>query len=166
MERMRPSTSGFTKNETWNWIGAIAADLVRLARKYKIVVWTAAQTNRAGVTAEQLDMSMTQGSIKHLQEAACVVGMVQKSGDPDADPLIDPERVMRFFSLKQRHSKNATHQIEMLVDLNNMTITDDVYERKVESVGSPDLEEDESKPLKRWSKKDKPGYDKGKRAKI
>lgn len=170
MERMKPCSSGLSKDKEWNWIGGIAKDLVRLARKYKMVIWTAAQTNREGLRAEVLDNSMVQSSIKHLQEAACVVGMVQRDGDPGMSPDEESERVMRFFSMKQRHSSTSATSIEMKVDLAKMTVTDETYERKVDSVHSePEVDDSgQGKPLKKWNKKKgkgktnagRPGYDK------
>jgi hypothetical protein len=101
--------------------------------------------------------------------------MVQKDGDPSMDVDLEPERVMRFFSMKQRHSSTSARSIEMMVDLAKMTVTDEVYTRKVENVKDEPEYDDSggSKPLKKWNKKKskfaktnagRPGYDKyGKR---
>lgn len=75
MERMRPTIRDVRRSEQWDWLGATARDLMRLAKKGNYLVWTAAQTNRKGFDRnQQLGAGAAQGSIKHLQEASFVVG--------------------------------------------------------------------------------------------
>lgn len=127
MERMKPALSGYRRDKEWQWMGAIAKDLIRLAKKHNLLVWTAGQLNREGLAAEQVKAEMAAGSTRHLNEAAAVVGMRQKSGDPKADPEYEPERLMEFWSLKQRHSRLAFNSMSLVVHLDRMIITEEEY---------------------------------------
>jgi len=98
IERMAPiNRKAHRAGDTWTWLGAIAQDLTRLAKRRNILIWTACQTNRAGLSGE-VTMETGQGSIKHFQEAAAVIGMSKDSSSPIKG------QVLKFCSLKQRHS--------------------------------------------------------------
>jgi len=122
MERMKPSLAGYRRDNEWGWLGAIAKDLVRLSKKYNVLIWTAAQTNRAGLNADNLDMTMAQSSIRHLQEATAVVAMHQRE-IPNSDDI-----VLRLHSLKQRQSKRAVRPVNLRCDLSRMSIKNEEVE--------------------------------------
>ena len=122
MERMRPCDSGYRRDQIWDWIGAIARDLKRFAKRHNCLVWTAAQVNRSGLNKKvEMGLDMAQGSIKHLQESDCTIGMRQKHISQD-------KIVMEFTSLKQRHSKMAHKPVYLECDLGRMSITNVEYE--------------------------------------
>lgn len=118
MERMKPNEQGLRRDQSWAWQGAIAQDLVRLAKRHNILVWTAIQTNRSGLNSPVLDSSMAQGSIQHLQEAAAVVAMLQRD-----HPTDENKKAMEFRSLKMRHSPKDGKSVILEADLRKMTIT-------------------------------------------
>lgn len=123
MERMRPNMSGFQRDKTWSWLGAIAQDLTRLAKRHNVLIWTASQTNRAGLSANELRLEHAQGSVKHLQEAALVVSMIQtKHPDPTKTDTV----VMEFSVLKARHSRKLASKVCLEARLDKMVITNDV----------------------------------------
>jgi len=121
MERMKPNETGHTRSNEWSWIGAIAQDLNRLAKKHKLLVWTAAQTNRSGLSANSIDLSMSQSSIRHLQEASAVIAMNQERMNED-------EVIMKWKALKMRHSKRPGSEVRVKCNLATMTITDEIVE--------------------------------------
>jgi len=97
MERMNPNDTGYERRAEWQWLAAVAKDLVRLTRKHNIVLWTACQTNRSGMQSDiELNMAMAQSSIRHFQEASMVIGM-RKSTD------VDDEECLELRPLKNRH---------------------------------------------------------------
>jgi hypothetical protein len=122
MERMRPTVSGHQRDQTWNWYGAIAADLIRFAKRTNLLVWTAGQTNRSGLnTKSEQSMSQAQGSIKHLQECSAVISMRQRS---DFDNEKKPDmRILEFLALKMRHSKRPENCILVESNLGKMSIS-------------------------------------------
>ena len=131
MERMKPCDSGYRRDAVWDWIGAIAKDLKRFAKRHNILVWTAAQVNRSGLYKEaEIGLEMAQGSIKHLQESDCTIGMKQKHISHD-------KIVMEFTSLKQRHSRMAHKPVYLECDLGRMSITNKEYEEEVEAYKAP-----------------------------
>lgn len=127
MERMKPNEAGYDRSKEWNWIGAIAKDLVRLAKRHNLIVWTAAQTNRSGMSADQMRLDMAQGSIRHLQEATAVIGMRKVSIEGEEDSGVETLG-MEFEPLKMRHGKQGHGKI-LKIDLARMRITHDEVER-------------------------------------
>jgi hypothetical protein len=122
MERMRPTITGHKRDETWNWYGAIAQDLIRMAKRGNMLVWTAGQTNRGGMnTKTEQSMTQAQGSIKHLQECSAVISMRQRS---DFDDEKKPDmRILEFLALKMRHSKRPENCVFVEADLGKMNIS-------------------------------------------
>ncbi len=126
IERMRPCDTGYSRDRVWDWLGAISRDLSRFAKRHNILVWTAAQTNRSGFgrdpkKRDPLSLEMAQGSVKHLQEAACIIGMRQQE-------LSDEEIVMELVDLKQRFAKRSKRSVFLEVDLSRMSITNNEVE--------------------------------------
>lgn len=140
MERMKPNETGYDRKAEWNWIGAIARDLVRLSKRHNMIIWTAAQTNRSGMSDDlSMNLSMSQGSIKHLQEATVVIGMrkVFIEGEEDSGT----ETIgMEFWPLKMRHGKSGHPRI-LKMDLSKMRITNETIERPV-TIDIDDTEKD------------------------
>lgn len=121
MERMRPNLSEYKRDQSWEFMGAIARDLVRFAKRKNILIWTAGQTNRAGMSATQLLMDHAQGSVKHLQEAAAVLTLQKEGDDGDDD---EKKRVNLTFTVqKLRHSANKRQQVTLECDLGRMSIS-------------------------------------------
>lgn len=126
IERMRPCDKGYSRDRVWDWLGAISRDLSRFAKRHNILVWTAAQTNRSGYgrdpkKRDPLSLEMAQGSVKHLQEAAAIIGMRQQE-------IADEEIVMELADLKQRFSKRSKRNVFLAVDLSKMSITNNEVE--------------------------------------
>jgi replicative DNA helicase len=124
IERMKPCDSGYSRDRVWDWLGAISRDLSRFAKRHNILVWTAAQTNRSGFgkdpkKRDPLSLEMAQGSVKHLQEAASIIGMRQQE-------ISDDEIVMELVDLKQRFAKRSKRSVFLAVDLSKMNITNNV----------------------------------------
>jgi hypothetical protein len=125
IERMRPCDSGYSRDKVWDWYGAIARDLSRFAKRNNILVWTAAQTNRTGFgknpkDQDPLGLEMAQGSVKHLQESAAIIGMRQQE-------LPNEDVVMELADLKQRFSKRSKKTVFVHCNLAKMSITNKVY---------------------------------------
>jgi hypothetical protein len=124
MERMKPCERGFSRDQVWDWLGAIARDISRFAKRNNILVWTAAQTNRSGLgKGREMSLDMAQASIKHLQEATVVIGMKQAEIGND-------KVVMEFTSLKQRHSRRSARPVFLEVDLSKMSITNTEWDEE------------------------------------
>ncbi len=126
IERMRPCDSGYSRDRVWDWLGAISRDLSRFAKRHNILVWTAAQTNRSGFgkdpkKRDPLSLEMAQGSVKHLQEAASIIGMRQQE-------ISDDEVVMEMVDLKQRFAKRSKRKVYLQIDLSRMSITNNEVE--------------------------------------
>jgi replicative DNA helicase len=131
IERMKPCESGWARDKIWDWIGAISRDLSRFAKRHNILVWTAAQTNRSGYSKNPRDknplsLEMAQSSVKHLQEAAAIIGMRQEE-------LPDERIVMEMADLKQRFAKRNKESVFLECDLAHMRITNDVYHKNEET---------------------------------
>lgn len=153
MERMKPNETGYDRSQEWNWIGAVARDLVRLAKRHNMIIWTAAQTNRSGMNDDlSMSLSMAQGSIKHLQEATAVIGMrrVFVEGEEGSGT----ETIgMEMAPLKMRHGKTDSPKI-LRMDLAKMRITNEVIERPVEvDTEEPDDDNDKKTSYKKGKKK-------------
>jgi len=127
MERMKPTVSGVKRDQSWNWLGYIAKDLVRMAKRNNWLIWTAGQSNRKGLDpTEKQNLYHAQGSIQHLQEAALVVGMRQ------VDELyVDEEtKILQFTPLKMRHSKRPGAPIYVEAKLGFVNVTDKIRDPK------------------------------------
>jgi hypothetical protein len=136
MERMKPTVSGVRRDQSWSWYGAIAKDLCRLAKTYNILIWTAAQTNRAGLNPKNvLDLTAAAGSIQHLFEAAAVVS-VRITSAPDG-----VGQLMGIQCHKSRHSKKNSRETYYEVDVGKMIITD--IEGKIAAFKKKEDEENE-----------------------
>ena len=134
IERMRPCDSGYSRDRVWDWLGAISRDLSRFAKRHNILVWTAAQTNRSGFgrdpkKRDPLSLEMAQGSVKHLQEASCIIGMRQEE-------LPGEQIVMELVDLKQRFAKRVKRSVFLEVDLSRMSITNKEVEMDTSEVKS------------------------------
>jgi replicative DNA helicase len=118
------------RGKTWSYYGQIARELVWLAKRRDCVIWTAIQTNRSGMDANQpLTMKAAQGSIEHLQEAAIVVGgrrvKVTQAGGEELKGL-------EFTELKARHDAMEERSMIIECDLRRMFLSDNVIENYVE----------------------------------
>lgn len=119
MERMKPTVSA-ERGKTWTWLGYIAKDLVRMAKRGNYLVWTAGQTNRAGYDSKaEQSVTHTQGSIQHIQEAAFACNM-RKVKYPNADENTD---ILQFKPIKVRHYKGSHEPIYVEARLGHMKIT-------------------------------------------
>lgn len=142
MERMRPTIRDVRRSETWDWLGSIARDLVRLAKKGNYLVWTASQTNRSGFDRKQaLGAQSAQGSIKHLQEAAFVVGQRKRKATHGY--------VLEFEPILVRHSPDS-ERVFVNVNWAEMRIGEKVSLSPMDFI---DLEN------KAWSKEQKTNND-------
>lgn len=120
MERMVPNTHYHGEKE-WTSLGRIAADLIQFAKKHNIAIWTATQTNRSGLKENaELEMDMSQASIRHLQEASYVISL-QKHPIPGGD---ENKEAFKLKTLKSRHAKNTGKAVFLEVDLDKMLVTD------------------------------------------
>lgn len=137
MERMAPVEKGFSRDKEWSWLQAIASDLVTISKRHNLLIWTAAQTNRAGLNTEEITAEHAQGSIRHLQEAAVVIGAHQKKHE-----MAETGTAMVFTPLKLRHSKMIKGQKWVDMNLDHMVI----YNRFLDE-GSQTIEEDDAKEL-------------------
>jgi replicative DNA helicase len=139
IERMKPVDSGYSRDRTWDWLGAISRDLSRFAKRHNILVWTAAQTNRSGYAKDTkrklpLGLDMAQGSVKHLQECACIIGMRQEE-------LPDEKIIMELVDLKQRFAKRSKRSVFLECDLSKMSITNNEYIKETCEVDDIDKKE-------------------------
>jgi replicative DNA helicase len=141
LERMRPNDKGYNRDKSWDWLGAIARDATRLAKRHRLLIWTAAQLNRSALNAEVIQSSMMQSSIKHFQEAAVVVG-VRKVKEEEGFEIIE------FCPMKFRHNKFPSSSMYMKADLDKMVITDVVRESSEED--TPDVERKNGKKLRKY----------------
>ena len=133
IERMKPNETGYGRDKEWNWLGAISRDLSRLAKRHNMLIWTAAQTNRSGYgranatkggkkhQPDSLSLEMAQASVKHLQEAAAIIGMRQRE-------INDDQIVMEIADLKQRFAKRQSRSVFLECDLSVMNITNNTVE--------------------------------------
>lgn len=152
MERMAPNDRGYSRSQEWAWIGAIGQDLVRFAKRHNVLIWSAAQTNRAGLSAAELGLDMTQGSIRQVQEATAVIaGRQDDTGRTDENG--DPEIGLELFNLKSRSSKRGKPKM-IALKLATMYITNEVVEKEDDEIPDIDREKDEEDPKKTkgWAK--------------
>ena len=128
MERMAPSQK-VSREKEWIWMGEIAKELVRLAKRTGTLVWTASQTNRGGLgKGTELDMTHGQGSIRHFQEAA-FVGAIQKYVVPLTTEGEQDVKCVMFSELKQRHNSMEDRHSLLKHDLSRMYISkEEVFE--------------------------------------
>ena len=140
MERMKPVQTGYARDATWNWYGAIAGDLVKLAKRNALLVWTAGQTNRAGMNNDVAQsMQTAQGSIRHLQECSAVIALRQR-GDMKLDKKPD-FKILEFQALKMRHSKRTDDSLFVEANMGKLLITHH-YHSKEEWQATEDTEID------------------------
>lgn len=137
MERMKPCDSGFSREKEWIWLGAIAKDLIRLSKRHNLLIWTACQTNREGLSANALTLAHGQSSTRHFQEVTVVIGLNQiPTGEED-------KVYMQFTPLKFRESKKPGKPVLLECDLSKMNISNNVVditeyddEGEVDNVGN------------------------------
>jgi hypothetical protein len=128
----------------WVFLQQVARELIQVAKRMKLVIWTAAQVNRAGLnTKMQLTMEHAQGSIRHLQEAACLVAVrkivVEKTRAGDTDV-----RCLEFRELKQRHADMADRTVKLRTELEHMFITTE----EIEPAREDDVKTEDEKTTK------------------
>ena len=144
MERMKPNDMTYGREE-WTRLGAIGRDMVRMAKRHRMLIWTACQTNRLGLSANTMLPEYAQGSVRHFQEIAMVVGMRQAVSLGGLDAL-------QFNLIKWRHgSKRGTAPIAVEADLTKMYISN-----QLTKLAAPidDEEEDEDPPkAKKYTKR-------------
>lgn len=128
MERMAPQHT-YKGDHEWERYGQIARELEWTAKRRKFLCWTAVQTNRAGLNPDlPMSLQFAQGSIRHLQTAASVVGTrkikipLDKKGNADV-------LCQEFAELKQRGSEMSNRQVYLRSELRRMYITDEVVEK-------------------------------------
>jgi replicative DNA helicase len=137
MERMNPNDTGYERRAEWQWLGAVAKDLVRLARLHNLVLWTACQTNRSGMQSDiELNMQMAQSSTRHFQEASMVIGMRKAWGSED-------EEALEIKPLKNRHGKYIRSSIGLKCNLETMYISEEEV-KLVQRLDNPEEDEDDS----------------------
>jgi len=124
MERMNPNDKGYERRAEWQWLGAIAKDLVRMAKAQNMVMWTACQTNRSGTQSDlEMTMQMAQSSIRHFQEASVVVGMRKCWGTEHTECL-------ELKALKMRHGVRSNRSRVIRCNLETMLITNEEFEKE------------------------------------
>jgi replicative DNA helicase len=149
MERMNPNDTGYDRRAEWQWMGAIAKDLVRLARAHNVVLWTACQTNRSGKQADkELSIEMAQASIRHFQEASVVIGMRKGWSTDD-------EEALEIKPLKNRHGKVVRNSVFLKCDLEKMYISNTEVQGMTLNL-SNDEEEGDSKDSENIASKANP----------
>jgi len=115
MERMRP-VEKVNREKSWVFLGSIAQDLVRLAKRHNMVIWTACQTNRSGLASgAELALDMGQSSIQHFQEAAAVIAMKKET--------VNEQEALQFKELKMRHGAMSGRKMSLAVYLDKMFIS-------------------------------------------
>ena len=125
MERMKPIVTGMNRENTSGWFGEVAKDLIRMSKRTNTLVWTATQTNRSGYNSDVVQgIAQVQGSIKHLQEAAAVIAMRQRSDYTNATPSLKdtPIKILEFTALKMRHSRKDDKPILVEADFSKIAI--------------------------------------------
>jgi len=148
LERMRPVDKGYSRDKEWSWLGAIARDAVRFAKRHRLLLWTAAQMNREALDAEIMQSSMMQSSIRHFQEAAVVVAVRNVSEDRAYD---EGYEILEFWGLKFRQNRKPTHPIRVKADLERMVITNITKIEEPEDKEVPDVErKDNGKGLRKY----------------
>lgn len=152
MERMKPLAPGIRRDQSWNWYGAIAKDLVRMSKRNNWLTWTAGQTNRGGMnTSKAQSLEDAQGSIQHLQEATMVILMRQIDGYP----LRDKEAtLLQFTAQKARQHRRNGEVVYVEARLGRINITNKVrtQEQLADEFGQSDDEKTDPKKKgkKQW----------------
>ncbi len=120
IERMSTVTQ-MDRGKTWTYFGQVAKELVWLAKRRNCVIWTAVQTNRAGLNAKA-DMSMenAQGSIQHFQEASLAIGVRKVQVSMTAT---EKKAGMEFTEMKARHGEMSGRKMIVEIDLGRMWIS-------------------------------------------
>lgn len=118
IERMQPAVSGYKRENEWSWLGRIARDLIRMAKKRNMLIITAAQMNRKGMDqSQELGMDSAQSSIRHLQEAAAVFA-IQQIDIPNTD-----ETALKIKPLKMRQSKRSSRAVVLRCNMSKLHIS-------------------------------------------
>lgn len=127
MGRMRPNLTGYNRDQSWSWMGAIAQDFVRFAKRHSCLVWTFAQANRSGMNRNlpELDMTAAAGSTEHFREAVAVISVRRVTLADD-----DSTMALEFRSLKQRHSRQSDQSVILRANLDRMSITNEEIDKE------------------------------------
>lgn len=126
MGRMKPNEAGYSKQQEWVWMGGVATDLVQLAKRYDLLIWSAIQTNRAGLNStKDMELEQMQGSVRHLQEASTIVGLRQTMVTTTTEG--QEEMGMTIFNLKMRHGKRGK-PVTVRINLDKMDISNEEAE--------------------------------------
>jgi len=120
MGRMKPNEAGYDRAQEWVWLGGVATDLVHLAKKYNMLIWSAIQTNRSGLNSKEITIEQMQGSIRHLQEASTIVALKQTMVQATAEE--GEEIGMTIYNLKMRHGKRGK-PVTVKINLDKMDIS-------------------------------------------
>lgn len=158
MERMAPATKGVGRGDKeYIYLGEIAKELVRLGKRRRCAVWTAVQTNRAGLNKEAtMSMEFGQGSIRQFQEAATVIGLRKEYVQMDAEGNTKIE-CLAFKELKMRHSAMEDREVRLSVDLSRMFISEE--EVFIPKDASIEVAEDDDQPRGKKRKKGKSNWE-------
>ena len=128
IERMAPMHTYKGAGE-WERYGQVAKELEWAAKRRKFLCWSAVQTNRAGLNPKlHMSMEFGQGSIRHFQTAASVVGTRKIIVDLDKQGR-QKVHCQEFAELKQRGSEMSNRYLYLRSELSRMLITDEVVER-------------------------------------
>lgn len=142
IERMAPIHTYKGAGE-WERYGQVAKELEWASKRRRFLCWSAVQTNRAGLNPKlHMSMEFGQGSIRHFQTAASVVGTRKIIVDLDKQGR---QRVhcQEFAELKQRGSEMSNRYVYLRSELSRMYITDEVVERASDESVSMDEADDE-----------------------
>lgn len=124
MERMYPDPTrkgrGTKGNEEWINLQFIAQDLISMAKRYNLIIWTAVQTNRGGTDADKIELKHVQASLRHVQEATAVIALRQRKIINEAG---NSKVGIEFFNMKQRQAKLTFESVVLEADLAKMNIT-------------------------------------------
>lgn len=121
MERMKP-IANMSRDREWSWIGHIAKDLLRMAKRRGVLVWTAGQTNRDGMNMKSAaNIRHAQGSIRHIQEAALLLIVRKMKAYPG---LAEDETLMHISCEKSRFGVSGESRY-VVAKLGKMTLRED-----------------------------------------
>lgn len=156
LERMS-TVVNMDRGSTWTYFGQIAKELVGLAKRRQVILWTAIQTNRSGMNANNaLGMDSAQGSIQHFQESALAVG-VRKVQVSKPDGTI--QKGLEFQEMKARHGAMESRKMIIEVDLGRMWLSDN----EIEPLNDMNVDDDDdTKPAKGKKKAKTQAQTKGK----
>jgi len=128
MERMAPQHT-YKGDQEWERYGQIAREIEQSAKRRHFLCWSAVQTNRAGLSAEApMSLQFAQGSIRHLQTAASVVGTRKVKIPLDSKGRTDVQ-CQEFAELKQRGSEMSNRSVYLKSELKRMYITEEIVEK-------------------------------------